>query len=257
MDINLLAVNVGNSRVTLGTFVNGELDGVVRVDLDDTAGIAEAVRAAWAKFDDSARPEICGASVNPVAQEAIEHVIVQAADKSVQWIGREVDLPMTVTTEEPRQTGVDRVLTLAAAFEQIENGCVVVDAGTALTINVCNEKGEFLGGAIAPGARMMLDSLHANTAKLPKVTLAVPAGPIGRSSEQAMLVGVVYGIRGMVQSIIEQYAEVLGRWPEMIATGGDAALLFGDWELTHAVSPDLILYGIALAYTEHNIKHES
>lgn len=257
MDINLLAVNVGNSRVTIGTFVNGELDGVARVNLDDTAGIGDAVRDAWAKFTDSSRPEICGASVNPIAQESVEHVIVQAAGKPVQWVGREIDLPMKVTTEEPKQTGIDRVLTLAAAFEQIQNGCVVVDAGTALTINVCNEKGEFLGGAIAPGARLMLESLNEHTAKLPKVALAFPAGPIGRSTEQAMLVGVVHGIRGMVQSIIEQYAEVLGRWPELIATGGDAPLLFGDWELTHAVSPDLILYGIALAYTEHNIKHES
>lgn len=257
MDINLLAVNVGNTRVTLGTFVKGEFTESVRINLNDTAGLADAVRDAWSKFDDTSRPEICGASVNPLAQEAVEHAIVQAADKPVLWVGREIEVPMKVKTEEPKQTGVDRVLSLAAAYEQIENGCVVVDAGTALTINVCNEKGEFLGGAIAPGARLMLESMHEHTAKLPRVVLARPTGPIGRTTEQAMLVGVVHGIRGMVREVIEQYAEVLGRWPELIATGGDAELLFGDWELTHAVSPDLVLYGIALAYTEHQIKHES
>ncbi len=135
------------------------------------------------------------------------------------------------------------------------NACVVVDAGTALTIDVCNDAGEFLGGAIAPGAAMMLHALHDKTALLPAVKLAKPEDAWGKNSEQAMLQGVYHGIRGIVKELVEQYATALGQWPDIIATGGDAAMLFGDWELIHAVSPDLTLYGIALAYTEHHIKH--
>lgn len=257
MDVNLLAVSVGNSRVALGTFVRGELVAAERFGLDDAAGIAAATGRAWAHFDETAQAEVCGASVNPIAQERIEHALTERTGKSVQWVGREIDVPIVVKTEQPGQTGVDRVLNVAAAFEQMEKACVVVDAGTALTVSVCDEKGAFLGGAIAPGVRLMLESLNEHTARLPLVTAARPAGPVGRTTEEAVRVGVVTGLRGLMKEIVEGFAEQLGNWPDMICTGGDAQLLFGDWEFVHAVSPDLTLYGIALAYTEHNIKHES
>ncbi len=132
---------------------------------------------------------------------------------------------------------------------------VVVDAGTAITVDVCNDAGEFLGGAIAPGAGMQLDALHEHTAKLPRVTLEVPVDPQGASTEEAIRHGVYHGVRGMVKELVENYATSLGYWPDVIATGGDAPKLFEGWELIHAVAPDLTLYGIALAYANHHIKH--
>lgn len=256
MDINLLAVNVGNSRVTVGTFIAGEMTSAVRVNIGDAAGLSAAITEAWAKVEGSGA-EVAGASVNPLAQEAIEHAVTQVTGKPVQWVCRELDLPIQIKTDKPAETGVDRVLVVAAAYQQMEKACVVVDAGTALTINLCNDAGHFMGGAIAPGARMMLHALHDQTAKLPEVPLARPTGLVGTTTEQAILLGVVSGIRGMVKEIVEGYAEQMGTWPDMICTGGDAQLLFSDWEFVHAISPDLILYGIALAYTEHHIKHES
>jgi type III pantothenate kinase len=125
-----------------------------------------------------------------------------------------------------------------------------------LTVDVCDDQGIFLGGAIAPGASMMLASLHEKTASLPILPLARPTSPIGRSTEQAMLLGVYSGIRGMVKELVENYAAQLGRWPDLIATGGDAEILFKDWELVHAISPELVMYGIALAYSNHQINEE-
>ena len=174
----------------------------------------------------------------------------------VEWIGRDLDFPALVKTEKPNETGVDRIVNIAAAFEQMEKACIVVDAGSAITIDCCDDSGAFLGGAIAPGVAMQLDALHEKTARLPRVKLEIPDGPFGRSTEQAICQGVYHGIRGMVKELAEQYAMELGNWPEIIATGGDAELLFKDWELIHAISPDLTLYGIALAYTNHYIKHE-
>ena len=133
---------------------------------------------------------------------------------------------------------------------------VLVIIGTAITIDCCNDAGDFLGGAIAPGVAMQLDALHEKTAKLPRVTLARPAGAFGDTTEQAILNGVYHGVRGMVKELIESYATALGYWPDMIATGGDAHTLFEGWELVHAIAPDLTLYGIALAYTEHHMKHK-
>jgi type III pantothenate kinase len=144
---------------------------------------------------------------------------------------------------------------MAAAYEQLGKACIVVDAGTALTISCCNDKGEFLGGAIAPGASMMLDALHDRTAKLPRADLSLPHGVFGRDTADAIRHGVFHGIRGMVKEIIENFATELGTWPEAVATGGDAAKLFDGWEVIHAISPDLTLYGIALSYANHHIKH--
>jgi type III pantothenate kinase len=256
MDINLLVLNVGNSRLAVGVFLAGQLEHAARVSLDQRGEWGTTIADAWARLGDTDSPAVVGACVNGPLLEAVEHAANTVTGTAVQWVGREIDLPVDVKTTEPRKTGVDRVLNLAAAYEQIGHACVVADAGTALTVDCCDDSGAFLGGAIAPGATMMLAALHDRTAGLPKVELGPPPpDAIGRDTASAMLAGVVVGTRGMVKELVEAYATHLGRWPELIVTGGDAEQLFAGWELVHAVSPELTLYGIALAYTEHHIRH--
>jgi type III pantothenate kinase len=255
MEINLITLGLGNSRLAIGVFVAGNLEYANRVPVERKADWAAAIAEAWSRIKGREDPAVVGASVNPPLLEALEHAVQQATGQAVQWVGDNIDLPVKVLTNPPEKTGVDRVLVTAAAYEQMGKACAVVDAGTAITVNLCNDKGEFLGGAIAPGVGMWLQALHARTAALPEVEFAIPEGLIGRSTEQALLQGVYHGIRGMVKELVENYATELGSWPDLIATGGDAERLFGGWELVHAVSPDLGLYGIALAYTEHHIKH--
>lgn len=255
MDINLLVLNVGNSRLAVGVFAAGELTHVARVPHAEKERWPDVIREAWAKIADTDDPGVAGASVNPVAMEGIEHAVNAATGAKVEWVGRDVDLPSKVLTDPPGDTGVDRIVNVAAAYEQLGKACVVVDAGTAITVDCCNDKGDFLGGAIAPGVGMMLNALHERTAKLPSVDFAIPQGVFGRSTKEAIRQGVYFGVRGMVKELVENYATELGFWPDLIATGGDAARLFEGWELVHAISPDLTLYGIALAYTNHHIKH--
>ncbi len=257
MEIDLLVINAGNSRLAMGTFSAGELTNVARVSIEHRSDWAAAIGAAWHPIADKAGAAVAGASVNPAAIEMVEHAVKAATNQPVQWVGRQLDLPLKNLTEKPEQTGADRLLNVAAAFEQMQKACVVVDAGTAITINLCDDKGNFLGGAIAPGAGTMLKSLAEHTAKLPLVSLAVPEHAVGKTTEDAIRNGVYHGIRGMVKEIVENYATELGNWPEIIATGGDAQLLFDGWDLIHAISPDLTLYGIALAYAEHHIRHGS
>jgi type III pantothenate kinase len=255
MEINLMVLDVGNTRLGVGVFVAGELQLARRLSHEEKDQWPDVIREAWGKLENTEEPAIAGASVNPAAMEAIEHVINQITGHKVEWVGREIDLPIRVLTDPPSETGVDRVVNIAAAYEQLGKACVVVSAGTAITVDCCNDKGEFLGGAIAPGAAIMLDALHEKTARLPKVDLAVPQGVFGRSTPEAIRQGVYFGVRGMVKELVENYATELGFWPDLIATGGDAARLFEGWELVHAISPDLTLYGVALAYTNHYIKH--
>ena len=84
---------------------------------------------------------------------------------------------------------------------------------------------------------------------------SAPEKPFGQNTQQAILHGVYHGIRGTVKELVENYATELGFWPDIIATGGDAPKLFEGWELVHAIAPDLTLYGVALAYANHHIKH--
>jgi type III pantothenate kinase len=255
MDINLMVLNVGNSRLAIGVFEAGELTHVTRIAHDQRSDWPAQLADAWKRIEGKDGAAVAGASVNPAVMEHLEVAVEEATGRKVEWIGREIELPIKVKTAQPGETGVDRVLTVAAAYEQLNKACVVVDAGTAVTVDCCNDAGDFLGGSIAPGAAMQLDALHERTAKLPRVDLATPTDPFGKSTAGAIQQGVYFGIRGMVKELVENYATELGTWPDLIATGGDAGRLFDGWELVHAIAPDLTLYGIALAYTEHHIKH--
>jgi len=257
MDINLLALNVGNSRIAIGVFAAGELVYATRISNDQRSDWPGKIADAWAKISESEGAAVAGASVNPNLLEAVEHVVEQQTGKEIEWVGADLDVPIKVLTDQPEGTGVDRILNVAAAYEQMGKACVVVDAGTAITVNCCNDAGEFVGGTISPGASMQLNALHEHTAKLPLVTLEPSTEPLGKSTASAIQQGVFYGIRGLVKEVTETFATELGTWPDIIATGGDAEKLFEGWELIHAIAPDLTLYGIALAYTNHQIKHGS
>lgn len=255
MEINLLVLNLGNSRLAMGLFQAGELSDVKRIAIADESEWAAAIGDSW-KIIANRDAAVVAASVNPALDGELERAVDQATGRRVVWVGKDLDLPINVLTDDPSKTGIDRILNIAAAYEQLGTACAVVDAGTALTIDLCNDAGEFLGGAIAPGASVMLEALREKTAQLPLVQLVQPQEAWGSNTEQAILHGVFHGIRGMVKELVENYATALGQWPEVIATGGDAQKLFGGWEVVHAVSPDLTLYGIALAYTNHHIKND-
>ena len=251
-----MVLALGNSRLAIGAFVSGNLEYVRRIPIAQRQDWEGAIAEAWGRVVGKENAAVAAASVNPPLNEGLEHLATKVSGEKVEWVGKEIDVPIKVLTDQPEQTGIDRILELAAAHEQMGKACVVVDAGTAITINVCNDEGDFLGGAIAPGAGMMLEALHEKTARLPQVAFDAPEGPFGKNTEQAIRHGVYYGLRGMVKELVENYATELGYWPDVIATGGDAAKLFEGWELIHAISPDLLLYGIALAYADHHIKNQ-
>ncbi len=255
MDINLMVLNVGNSRLSIGVFAAGALQYSTRLSHAQRADWQGKIADAWERITKTEGPAIAGASVNPSMAEPIELAVQQATGKRVEWVGRELVLPIKVLTDEPEKTGIDRIVNVAAAFEQMQKACVVVDAGTLITVDCCDDEGKFLGGAIAPGIEMMIDALHEKTAKLPRIEFQKPSGAFGKNTEAAIAQGVYHGVRGMVKELVESYATELGNWPDIIATGGDAPRLFEGWELIHAIAPDLTLYGIALAYASHHIKH--
>jgi type III pantothenate kinase len=257
MDINLLVLSLGNSRLAIGSFVAGELGEVTRVPHSKRGDWPALIETQWSRVAKLEGAAVVAAGVNPALEEALDQAVGDVTGRRTLWVGKDIELPIKVLTDEPDKTGVDRVLNLAAAHEQIGKACVVVDAGTAITVDLCNDQGDFMGGAIAPGVNLQLDALNQRTATLPRIEFQVPAEAVGKSTRQAILLGVYHGVRGMVKELAELYATELGQWPEIIATGGDANPLFEGWELIHAISPDLTLYGIALAYAEHHIRGDA
>jgi len=243
--INLIVALVGNSSVHVA-----RAEGVTITDhsVFPINAIDEAVDAI-ASLGDS---PVVVASVNEsVTHDLIDRLI--GDDRVVGEIHRiGPDLPCSVASSLPASagTGQDRLLASAAAFDLLGQACVVVDAGTAVTVDFVDGEGVFQGGAILPGLRMSLRALHQRAAALPEIELNVPdeAEPFGKDTRQAMLNGVLYGIRGAVRLLTERYAERYGAYPAVIATGGDAQMLFADDELIDRVVPDLVLRGIALAY---------
>lgn len=251
MDIepHVLTLAVGNSRARIGLFRGAELVGSQSFPASDTEALC-----AWIASNGGSATGVplLVATVNPAGSERlVEACRDLGAVGTVLRIGRDVPIPMLADVREPERVGQDRLLCALAAWVSTEGPCVVVDCGTATTVDFVSEEGVFRGGAIAPGVLMMLDAMHRGTAALPRVVFdpsRVDVEPVGKDTESAMHVGVGEAIRGLVWRLVERYAEVAGTYPRVVATGGDAGSLFGSDSIVEHVVPDLQLIGMRLAF---------
>lgn len=244
----LLAISVGNTRTALGAFRDGVLLESDRVANDDAGAIVARAAGYWTTLQGDESPVCVIASVNDPVADDLERRLESALGTEPARIGRDLAAPVGECLDPGTTPGADRLLNAAAAWDVMKSACIVIDAGTAVTVDFVDGDGVFHGGAIAPGAAMQLASLHAHTAALPKVAFAQPEDvPYGRNTAEAMLQGVYHGIRGMAWRLVERYAQSYGAFPPVVATGGDAATLFSGDELVDRIVPDLTLLGIAVA----------
>ncbi|MCC6580631.1 MAG: type III pantothenate kinase [Phycisphaeraceae bacterium] len=247
MKVNLLAINIGNSRTQLGTFVEGELEAVEVLDNKGPQRlIGPALIQAFTPLRGLSRVFVVMSSVNPPVTERLKTEIEEHLRVTPVLVEKDLPIPVGRQLDPETIVGDDRLLNAAAAFHVLKQACVVVDAGTAITIDFIDGTGTFHGGAIGPGAQMMLDAMHDRTAQLPEVQFDVPEEAIGHNTAEAMKTAVFHGLRGMVRELVEQYAAEIGSFPMVVATGGDAETLFDDYDLIERVVPELTLLGIAL-----------
>jgi type III pantothenate kinase len=150
---------------------------------------------------------------------------------------------------KPNSIGPDRLANAVAARHRFGAPVVVVDFGTAVTFDVVDANGNYVGGIIAPGLAVMTDYLHEKTALLPKIKIREFKSTIGRSTEEAMLVGAVHGYRGLVRELIaELKRELDAKNLPVVATGGYAKLIAAKLPEISAVAPDLTLEGLRLVW---------
>jgi type III pantothenate kinase len=232
----LLAVCVGNSRTQFGLFRGDQLvESGARANDDGDLGAAMA-----AMQGDAAA--VVG-SVNPIAAaRALEHL------GGALLLGRDVPVHLQHALDDASTLGQDRILNAIAAYDRAQQACIVIDAGTAITVDFIDGEGVFHGGVIAPGLRMMLRALHDQTAALPEVELEPKVvgdeRPFGRDTPDAMRKGVIGSARGLVREMAERYASFYDAYPQIVATGGDARLLFEDDGLVEHIVPELQLLGV-------------
>jgi len=246
--MKIIGIDIGNSGVKLGIVADREVVRKTHVPAGCLDQIPPQIAALARELDGQDDLPAVIASVVP---EVCAHVVGELRKQpgvTPLVIGRDVPLPLRLDLKNATTVGVDRVLGAAAAYERVGQAVVVADFGTAVTIDCVNEDGVFLGGAILPGVATAARALARMTAALPEVSPRLPETPWGRDTAEAISVGIILGLAGALRELTERYATVLGRWPEVIATGGDAALVAENCDFVKAVVPDLVLMGVAAAY---------
>lgn len=263
---DLLLVAIGNTRTRIARAkVDGAIEPSAVFENADLGTLVEAaVTAAQALPEESSR--VLVASVNEEVAARLVHAL-QAPDlpRMVRLVTpgapggvQGLSIPMQADMPAPLSVGADRLLASLGAYDRSKTACVVIDAGTAITVNFVDEFGVFHGGVIAPGLGLMLRALSEHTSALPRVDPprkgvpggghAVPSGPMGKTTAEAMTLGCVHALVGLCHRMIDLCAQQHGRYPRVVATGGDAPLLFEHDELVEAIVPDLVLVGMQSAW---------
>ena len=256
--MNLIAVDIGNTNITIALFLDSEEKSIKSIPGKSQTKLTNCLKSAWdkipiAKSSKEKRRDgvIVVSSVKDAWTELIQQIVKETLDEKILLIGRNIPLPMDLTVAEPDKIGTDRVLSAAAAYAVVEDAVVVADFGTAVTIDLVDERGIFLGGVICPGFEVSAQALKQNTAQLPKIGITKPKLPFGRSTAEAINCGLYYSAIGTLQEVIRRYAEKIGKWPQTVITGSAAKVIKDDCDFIDSYVPNLVVKGIALAYRKY------
>lgn len=250
-DAPIVVIDVGNTRTSIAGWRLGQLLSPLSVATGNENEFATAYQAQIHALGDKGAAATVVSTVVPTAVEFVKCQVLARTNRDALVVGDALPLPMDIGVGDRTALGVDRVCAAAAAYDRIERGCTVVGFGTAITIDLVDDDGTFVGGAILPGIRMQLRALHEHTAQLPLVEPGFPEHAYGRDTREAIQTGVCRGIAGAVRGIIEGYATELNRWPQVVAAGGDAELMAPHCEFIDTFTTHLVLRGVGLAYRKH------
>ena len=251
----LLAIDVGNTNTVIGLFDGESLERSFRIKTDARTTADEMVLTFRGLLQ--AEPDVTGialcSTVPAVLREMrrmfeqyygdVPHVVVEP--------GTRTGVP--ILTDNPKEVGADRIVNTLAAHHLHGGPAVVVDFGTSTNLDVVSAKGEFLGGALAPGIEISLDALAQRAAQLRKVELVPPRSVIGKNTVEALQSGALYGFAGQVDNLVQLIGEEIGSpLSAVIATGGLAPIVVPESRTITVHEPDLTLVGLRLVY-EKNI----
>lgn len=250
----LFTCDVGNSRVAFALVVGGRIEQVVRVPLAGLDGLAECFRLDPRMSTARAEAAVIASSVNPAATERLRQVVSRFTSGPFLLARRDFAIPLETDVRFPDKVGTDRLLAALAAWQSTGAATIVVDAGTAVTVDAVDGTGRFLGGAILPGPALGAWALKERTAALPEVPLAGAAEPIGEDTESAIRAGLVLGAAGAIERLVAEQRNLLagrgepGERIKAIGTGGGLEALLAALRCLDEVRPNLVLEGLVASY---------
>lgn len=250
----LLALDVGNTEITVGLFSGDSIAGHWRLTTSpdrtpDEWGTALGAFLLHAGHSpNEVRAAIMG-SVAPTVTQSLLEGVRALTGASVHVVDASSALPIKLDVDEPFTVGADRIINTLAAVERYQSDTVVVDFGTATTFDCITADGRFIGGVIMPGLRTSADQLTRRAAKLPATELRPPERVIGRRTEECIRSGVLLGtaddVDGIVRRIIREWPT--GNRPRVVATGGLAGAIVPLTSTIEHMDPDLTLHGLRIA----------
>jgi type III pantothenate kinase len=250
----LLALDIGNTEITVGIFLGDDLEAHWRLTTNpdrtpDEWGSAIGGFLLQAGHSPNEVRAVCLASVAPTVTQSVVEGIAAITGCTGLLVDARSPLPVKLDVDEPLTVGADRIVNVLAAVELFKADSIVVDFGTATTFDCVTGDAHFLGGAIMPGLRTSADQLTRRAAKLPATELRAPSRVIGRRTEECIQAGVLFGTADAVDGIVRRITAEWpgGKKPRVVATGGLAAIVAPLTSTIELTDPDLTLRGLRIA----------
>ena len=259
----LLAIDVGNTNIVLGVFDGAALVQswrlqTLRERTSDELGLLVDGLFAHSRIDRARILGVIVGSVVPPLTGTLRAMAQRYFGVTPVIVEPALNTGMPILYENPHEVGADRIENAVAAYERFGRTAgrplIVVDFGTATTLDAITANGEYLGGAICPGVQISADALFQRAARLPRIDVRKPSQIVGRTTVGAMESGLFYGYVGMVEGLVRRMNEELGGNAITIATGGLADVIAPETSLIEHVEPDLTLEGLRILWERNQQK---
>jgi type III pantothenate kinase len=249
----LLTVDVGNTNTVLGLFAGPNLFESYRIKTDPRVTGDELALMFRGLLSNHPPPDgVAVCSTVPAVLDQLKMMFERYfADVPTFVVGPGVKTGVPILTDNPHEVGPDRIVNTLAAHALYGGPAIVVDFGTSTNFDVVSERGEFLGGALAPGIEISVDALAARAARLFKVVLEPPRSVIGKNTTESLQSGLLYGFAGQVDGMVRRISAELGTEPIVIATGGLSHLMTSVCDTLDHHEPDLTLVGLRLVFEKN------